>query len=94
MSHATRLAIDWTEQGLVPDSVIRAGIRRRLKQRLAEIDAGDAEAASARIEQFVTDMDTAPIALVPELANEQHYEVPAGFYELALDSHRKYSSCC
>jgi cyclopropane-fatty-acyl-phospholipid synthase len=93
MSHATRLAIDWTELGLVPDSVIRAGIRRLLKQRLAEIDAGDAAAASARIEQFVADMDAAPIALVPELANEQHYEVPAAFFALALGTHRKYSSC-
>ena len=93
MSHATRLAIDWTEQGLVPDSVIRAGIRRLLKQRLAEIDSGEVEASAERIERFVADMDAAPIALVPELANEQHYEVPAGFYALALGRHRKYSSC-
>lgn len=72
---------------------IRAGIRRLLKQRLAEIDAGDVESASARIEQFVADMDAAPIALMPELANEQHYEVPASVYAVALGRHRKYSSC-
>ena len=93
MSHATRLAIDWTEQGYVPDSVIRAGIRRLLKHRLDEIEAGDVEAAAARVERFVADMDTAPVALVPQLANEQHYEVPAAFYALALGRHRKYSSC-
>ncbi len=93
MSHATRLAINWTEQGLLPDSVIRAGIRRLLKQRLAQIDAHDAEAACARTERFVAEMEAAPIALLPELANEQHYEVPADFYALALGRHRKYSSC-
>ena len=47
MSVAT-LAINWTEQGLVPDSVIRAGIRRLLKQRLAEIRADDADPQERR----------------------------------------------
>jgi cyclopropane-fatty-acyl-phospholipid synthase len=93
MNHAARLAIDWTEQGLVPDRMIRAGIRRLLKQRIGEIDAEDAEAAGRRIERFVASMDEAPIALSPELANEQHYEVPAAFYGLALGPHRKYSAC-
>lgn len=93
MSHATRLAINWTEQGLVPDGVIRAGIRRLLKQRLDDIHADDAERASEQTERFVAGMETAPLALVPELANEQHYEVPAGFYAIALGRHRKYSSC-
>lgn len=36
-------------------------------------------------------MRQAPIALVPEKANEQHYEVPARFYELVLGERRKYS---
>ena len=40
MSSATQLAINWVEQGLVPDQVIRAGIRRLVKERLAEIRAG------------------------------------------------------
>jgi cyclopropane-fatty-acyl-phospholipid synthase len=34
-----------------------------------------------------------PIALVPEIANEQHYEVPAAFFELVLGPRLKYSSC-
>ncbi|HVN42949.1 MAG TPA: cyclopropane-fatty-acyl-phospholipid synthase family protein [Steroidobacteraceae bacterium] len=93
MSRTARLAIDWTEQGLLPDRVVRAGIRRLLKQRLAEIDPGDAEATAEHIERFVAEMDRAPLALVPDLANEQHYEVPAAFYALALGRHRKYSAC-
>ncbi len=89
----SNLAVTWTEQGLVPDSVIRAGIRRLLRQRLGEICAGDAEAAADRLEAFVEEMGRAPVALVPDKANEQHYEVPPEFYAHALGPHRKYSSC-
>jgi cyclopropane-fatty-acyl-phospholipid synthase len=89
----SNLAISWTEQGLVPDTVIRAGIRRLARQRLAEIGAGDAEAAGERLEAFVDAMRRAPVALVPQKANEQHYEVPAAFFALALGRHRKYSAC-
>ena len=93
MARATDLAINWTEQGLIPDSIIRTGIRRLLKQRLAEIHSDDAQAAAALTERFVDSMNTAPLALVPEKANEQHYEVPSAFFALALGQHRKYSSC-
>jgi cyclopropane-fatty-acyl-phospholipid synthase len=85
-------AISWIEQGYVPDAVVRGGIRRLCEQRLRDIDAGDAEAAALRTESFVSGMNTAPVALVPELANAQHYEVPAEFFALVLGPHRKYSS--
>jgi len=89
----SNLAVSWTEQGLVPDSVIRAGIRRLLRQRLAEIGAGDAQAAAEQLEVFVASMQRAPVALLPEKANEQHYEVPAAFYTHVLGRHHKYSAC-
>ena len=38
-------------------------------------------------------MNAANIAQVPELANAQHYEVPAEFFHLCLGAQRKYSSC-
>jgi cyclopropane-fatty-acyl-phospholipid synthase len=91
--NVSRAAIDWTEQGLLPDPLVRAGIRRLVRQRLDEIQAADAAGAAERAEAFVADMDRAPVALVPEKANEQHYEVPAAFYGLALGRHRKYSGC-
>jgi cyclopropane-fatty-acyl-phospholipid synthase len=91
MSNVASRAISWTESGLVPDSVIRTGIRRLLENKLAEIHASDAEAASEITNAFVRMMNASPIALVPELANEQHYEVPASFYDQVLGSHRKYS---
>jgi len=92
MSQATQLAINWVEQGFVPDSVIRAGIRRLCEQRLKEIGASDCEAAELATESFVRDMDASEIAPLPHLANEQHYEVPAEFFALALGPRRKYSS--
>ena len=92
MSTATRLAINWVEQGLVPDAVIRKGIRRLCEQRLREIAANDCETASQLTERFVSSMDAHEIAPVPHLANEQHYEVPAEFFAQVLGPHRKYSS--
>ena len=91
MSTVASRAISWTESGLVPDSVIRSGIRRLLEKKLAEIVADDVEVAARTTNAFVRMMDESPIALVPERANEQHYEVPAAFYDQVLGHHRKYS---
>jgi cyclopropane-fatty-acyl-phospholipid synthase len=89
----TSLAINWAERGLVPDYALRAGIRRLLEKRLQEISAADCGAAAAIETDFIAAMQEAPIALVPELANEQHYELPAEFFQRCLGKHRKYSSC-
>ncbi len=83
----------WTERGLVPDSVIRAGIRRLCRQRLKDIKSGDPEASGAELESFIEKMNQSPIALVPEIANEQHYEVPPALFEQILGAHGKYSCC-
>src|SRR3954468_23525873 len=90
---ATARAGDWVEQGLVPDSVVRLGIRRLLRQRLSELHPDDAGAAAALTEAFIAGMRDAPVALLPERANEQHYEVPAAFFAEVLGPHRKYSGC-
>jgi cyclopropane-fatty-acyl-phospholipid synthase len=92
-SKASSTILEWTEQGLVPDSVIRAGIRRLCRQRLKEIGADDIESSARDLERFVENMDASPIALVPELANEQHYEVPPSFFDQVLGRHAKYSCC-
>ena len=87
----SNLAIAFTERGVLPDRVVRAGIRRLLAARLAEIEATDAEASAARTEAFIAAMRNAPIALVPDKANDQHYEVPAAFFGEVLGARRKYS---
>jgi cyclopropane-fatty-acyl-phospholipid synthase len=81
------------EAGLVPDPLLRAAIRRRLRARLREIHAMDPVRSAAEAERFVESLRAAPIALVPELANAQHYEVPAEFFGEVLGVHRKYSAC-
>ncbi len=90
---ATHLALNWVEQGYVPDSVIRGGIRRLCKARLEEIGAADCESSAARLEAFLDDLALAPVALLPEQANAQHYEVPAEFFGEVLGPLRKYSCC-
>jgi cyclopropane-fatty-acyl-phospholipid synthase len=92
MVAASQMALNWVEEGLVPDAVIRQGIRRLCTQRLREIATDDCEAAANLTECFVRSMDAAEIAPVPHRANEQHYEVPAEFFALVLGPHRKYSS--
>ena len=93
MSAAASRAIDWAERGLVPDVVIRSGIRRLLKQRLKEIRADETEHHAAAMSEFIAMMDRSTLAPVPHKANEQHYEVPAEFFGAALGPNRKYSSC-
>ncbi|QOJ01829.1 MAG: class I SAM-dependent methyltransferase [Phycisphaeraceae bacterium] len=80
------------EGGRLPDGVIRAGIRRLLRGRIASLEAGGVDAAGERSRAFLASMRGAPIALATADANEQHYEVPAAFFELCLGPRLKYSS--
>ena len=93
MASSIALAVNWVEQGYVPDRVVRVGIRRLLAQRLAEIGERDASASAEITQAFVEAMRQAPLALLPEKANQQHYEVPADFFGLVLGAQRKYSCC-
>ncbi|MEP7302243.1 MAG: class I SAM-dependent methyltransferase, partial [Caldimonas sp.] len=92
-SRGSNLALNWVELGLVPDRVVRLGIRRLLKERLAEIGDGDAEAAARIGEAFIASLAGSEVALLADKANQQHYEVPAGFFARVLGPHRKYSCC-
>ena len=93
MTIATQRAIDLAEHGLLPDVAIRQGIRRLLRVRLSQLQASDCEAAASRATQFVAGMNRSDIAVLPDKANEQHYEVPAAFFAQVLGRHRKYSAC-
>ncbi len=85
----TSFALGLAERGLVPDRFLRWGIRRLLRDRLAEQSEVPVDARAA----FRRELEQSPLALVPEKANEQHYEVPAAFYEKALGPRKKYSGC-
>ena len=77
---------------LLPDPVIRLGIRRRLARLLRRLNQPDLEGRQAALMQHVAGLRTSPVAVATEAANEQHYEVPARFYQLCLGRHLKYSS--
>jgi cyclopropane-fatty-acyl-phospholipid synthase len=81
------------ERRLLPDAVVRAGMRRLIVKRLRAETRGDAEAIAARQAQFVDELRAAPIAVETAAANRQHYEVPAEFFRLHLGPHLKYSAC-
>ena len=81
------------EKDVLPDSVIRWGIRRLLKQRLSDERPESAAARFAKVDAFAAELRTLPVAIETKAANEQHYEVPAAFYKLCLGPRLKYSSC-
>jgi cyclopropane-fatty-acyl-phospholipid synthase len=80
------------ERNLLPDPLLRFGIRRLLAQRLREEDKGGAEAQRAHLQALIEELRRSPIAIETAAANEQHYEVPTRFYQLCLGPRLKYSS--
>jgi len=93
MALTAQTAMQWSEQGYVPDKVVRFGIKRLLAERLIEINHSDNERMADAEYRLIQHMHEAPIAILPEKANEQHYEVPAEFFELVLGKFKKYSCC-
>ncbi len=89
----TNSAIELVERGWVPDWLTRNAIRRLCTKRLSSLNIGDEDQSARQRDAFIESAKQGPIALVPEKANEQHYEVPAKFYETVLGNHRKYSCC-
>ena len=93
LMHLLTPAIAAAERGSLPDAVIRIGIRRLLKTRLSDILAGGCEMQQQRKMEFIEQCSSQLIAAAPELANEQHYEVPAELFAHTLGPRMKYSCC-
>ena len=85
------LALRLLETGLVPDALIRAGIRRELRARLRDERRGGPDAEAKRQALLVASLKSSPIAIETAAANEQHYELPSEFFDQVLGPHRKYS---
>jgi cyclopropane-fatty-acyl-phospholipid synthase len=81
------------ERGLIPDALLRAGIRRQCKQRLAEERAGGLEWQSIHYRDLIRKLRSSPVAIHTDSANAQHYELPADFFKLCLGANLKYSGC-
>jgi cyclopropane-fatty-acyl-phospholipid synthase len=87
------LSLTLLERDLLPDSLIRLGIRRLLGERLREERKPDVESQQAHLMQLVAQLRESPVAIATQAANEQHYEVPSAFFQQVLGPHLKYSSC-
>jgi cyclopropane-fatty-acyl-phospholipid synthase len=79
------------ERELLPDAVLRRGIRHLLAGRLAQETAGGPEAMRQRLQDLVRELRQSPIALNTAEANQQHYEVPSDLYLRVLGPRLKYS---
>ncbi|MGZ4778724.1 MAG: class I SAM-dependent methyltransferase [Thermoanaerobaculia bacterium] len=71
--------------GVLPDAVVRIGIRRAIAARLRQ------ERARYDRDSYVRMLRASPIAIDTSSANEQHYEVPTAFFRLVLGPRLKYS---
>lgn len=80
------------ETDSVPDPLIRLGIRYLLGQTLREKRATTAEHRRKSLMEHIAGLKQSPIAVQTRAANEQHYEVPTAFYQMALGKRLKYSS--
>ena len=88
-----KLLSEMAENGLLPDRLIRFGIRQLDKKRLQEENQGDLDRQRLVLNDFIAEMRRSPIAIKTDKANEQHYEVPPAFFEQVLGRHLKYSGC-
>lgn len=80
--------IDLAERGLLPDFLIRIGIRRLLRERLRTEQALDKDTS---LDEFFADLRARPVAEKTDKANEQHYELPASYFTYVLGPRLKYS---
>lgn len=87
------LSLHLAERGWLGDSLVRWGIRRLLRQRLAEQDRAFRQDRAAALAALRTGLRAGPIAEHAEAANSQHYEVPPQFFQAVLGPRLKYSSC-
>ena len=87
------LAIRLAEKGLLPDPLVRTGIRGLLRQHLRQESGPIPDADRLRLERLVSELRRSPIALEVDAANDQHYELPAAFFQRILGRHLKYSGC-
>ena len=92
MSKLSESVIPLIHAGVVPDFLIRYGIRVQLRNHLQQLKASDVETELSNKLAIVKQLTDMPIAVATDEANDQHYEVPAAFYDLCLGPCKKYSS--
>ncbi len=87
MSLSSRLIVA-AETIPAPDFVTRAAIRYMVGRSSGSLSRG-----AISDPDFLDMVADRPIAVHTDMANQQHYEIPAEFYALVLGPQRKYSCC-
>jgi cyclopropane-fatty-acyl-phospholipid synthase len=77
------------ERAPLPDVFTRAGIELLCGRTARKLRHADPSTEA----EFVKAMSARPVATHTMAANDQHYELPAEFFELVLGPRRKYSCC-
>jgi cyclopropane-fatty-acyl-phospholipid synthase len=83
---------DIIAKDIIPDALLRIGIRKRLASTLVPFEKLQCEQRQALVMKHVAELLDSPIAIATDEANEQHYELPTRFFERVLGKHLKYSS--
>lgn len=92
MRKIMKLSNVFLEKGLIPDPLIRFGIRGLLKDKLKEEALLEEASGDQRRKELVEFLKASPIAVNTQEANEQHYELPTEFFRLVMGKYMKYSS--
>jgi cyclopropane-fatty-acyl-phospholipid synthase len=79
--------------GLAPAPLLAAGARAGAWLRERREWRGGIAGEQARARALLEQLRSGPIAELAEKANEQHYELPAAFFESFLGPRLKYSAC-
>ena len=79
-------------KNLLPDFLIRFGIRNLLRERLKSEKRENVEEQQDALMELIDFLKQSPIAINTPEANEQHYEVPTEFFKTVLGKNLKYSS--
>ncbi len=83
--------IDLAERGVLPDRLIRLGIRHLLAEGNRRRRRCELESPGESLRQFLGMLRDSPIAIETDSANRQHYEVPTEFFRRVLGPRMKYS---
>jgi cyclopropane-fatty-acyl-phospholipid synthase len=85
--------IEMAERGYLPDLLLRTGVRQLLGARIRWESQQGPSGLNESHRQLVSQLRQSPLAIETRSANQQHYEVPAAYFETVLGPHLKYSSC-
>ena len=77
-------------RGLIPDWILRRGVRSQGKERLNMMNKVD---STKEYSKFINEASTGNIAVNTDDANNHHYEVDSEFFKYCLGKNLKYSCC-